>query len=492
MKVLSLIQNSITTNSLKGLRTAKEGITETMLKMATGKRSDSRTLNSAELTKLEKIGAQIAGIDQSIRNVADAHAHLEVAETALLEISDMLTRISEIAIQASNSSLTASDRTTLENEAGQLKSEIDALAFDTSFNQRRLLSGSFTGFRIQNGENAGNAFDVSISAMDVKSLGAYVNLGPTRAALAAAQTVPDNTTTDSEDITISTMGASYTIDVSANDSAKEVASKINGITGTTGLTAEAKTHALLFSTSGSAENYTISLNGTSTSSFSISTSSVSDAITKINAITPTTGVTATTYSSNKVLLTDTTGEDITIENTASGTNLDFQAIQFDGLTTQGSEVSLAAGGSTNNDASRVIGTVRLSSGSSFSITQAGNSSLAYSSTNTPTIATLSSISFSSSENASDSVAIIKGSLERVFQEIGNIGAAMTRLTVSDNFLANFRDRLDLAVSSIEDIDFAAESAKLAKSLVLQRAGTALLAQANAGADLVLRLIGEAA
>ena len=135
------------------------------------------------------------------------------------------------------------------------------------------------------------------------------------------------------------------------------------------MSAEAVTFASLFSTNASSANYTVSINGTSTSAFAISSSDVTDAVSKINLISATTGVTASATAANKVLLQDATGDDITIENAGAGSDLDVQAIQSDGSTTQGSAVSLGVGASSNNDATRVIGTLRLFSHASFSVSQ---------------------------------------------------------------------------------------------------------------------------
>ena len=129
----------------------------------------------------------------------------------------------------------------------------------------------------------------------------------------------------------------------ANDSAKTVAGKINALSNETGISGEASTFAYLFSTNASSANYTIKINDTSTSSFAISSSDATDAVSKINLISATTGVSASATSDGKVLLHDADGDDITIENANSGTDLDVQALQNDGTTTQGTPFHLQLG-----------------------------------------------------------------------------------------------------------------------------------------------------
>ena len=134
----------------------------------------------------------------------------------------------------------------------------------------------------------------------------------------------------------------------------------------TGVTATAETFAHLLSTNNGLESYTVEINGMTTSSFSISSTSVSGAVTAINAISATT-VTASATTDFKVLLYDADGDDITIENTTDSlANLDVYAVKRDGTTTQGNTATdLAANG--GNDATRVVGTLRLVSDAEFTV-----------------------------------------------------------------------------------------------------------------------------
>jgi flagellin len=283
---------------------------------------------------------------------------------------------------------------------------------------------------------------------------------------------------------------STTIQVGDNESSKTVAASVNSVTAETSVSAEAQTFAILFSTSGSSEDYTISINGVSTSSFSISDSSVSDAVTKINLISSTTGVAATTNTSNQVLLHDEDGDDITIENTSANTNLDVQAVQYDGTTTQGSAVSLAA--TNNNDATRVIGTLRLTSDSAFSVTQSGTSSLGYATTGTPSLSDLSSISLGSANDASQAIAVVDSAISQVGLIRGRLGSIENRLGFIESFLEGQAMNKEMASGVIGDADYALESALLAKAMVMQEINTAMLAQANSGTTLLLKLIRDAA
>ena len=159
----------------------------------------------------------------------------------------------------------------------------------------------------------------------------------------------------------------------------------------------------------------MTINGTQTAAFSISSNDVSDAVSKINAIFATTGVMASATTENKVLLTDADGDDILITNGSSGTSLRVQAVENDGVTAQtATAISLAANG--GNDTSQVVGTLRLSSSSGFTVTQTNGSSDTFFADGTATAAleSVGVIDISTQIGASYSIATIDGALEGVW------------------------------------------------------------------------------
>jgi flagellin len=258
----------------------------------------------------------------------------------------------------------------------------------------------------------------------------------------------------------------------------------------TGVSGNATTYALLFSTSGSSETYTLNINGSAVSSFSISNTNTTDAVSKINLISTTTGVSATATASNAVLLFDANGDDITIENTSANTNLDVQAVQNDGATTQGNAISLAETGST--DSTRVIGTLTLSSHESFSVNQSGSANLGYATTGVPSFSKLSDISMSSSITSENALAVIDGALAILGNISGAATAAYNRLEFSLSNVESHLIVLANAEGELTNVDYALESARLARAMVLQEVNTALLAQANAQQGLLIKLLKDAA
>ena len=457
-----------------------------MTRLSTGKKinhSGDSTLANAQIASIR---SQLTGLAASVKSVGNASSMLETADAGLAEISSLLQTIKSLALNASSSLTSDTDRITANSEASYLTSEISRIATSTLFNAMDLLDGTFSSKTLQVGPSSTETMSVTIASVDTSGLGSYVISGTTRDALAAAASATANSTTASEDITITVNSAGTAIAATANESAKDTAVKINAVTATTGVTAKARSYALLASSSGSSANYSVKINDTATSTFAISSTSVSAAVTAINAITATTGVIATATSDFKVLLSDALGADITVENESSGSDLTVQAVKYDGTTTQGSAVSLQADDS--NDATRVIGTLRLISDTTFSITQAGTAGQAYLATASAAQSNLSTLDLTTVNNATDSLELVESAINQVSTERSNVGGALSRLESSIDFLTRMKEQKSLNIAHLQDADVSVESARLAKATMLQKANAALLAQANSDKDLILSII----
>ena len=483
---------SIPTRLVNQASTVQKDINNSIEKISTGRITGGSDLPTTLIPKSARLASQIASTSAAVKNVVESLSILELADATLDEVQDTLSRLNEITVQAANTLTTSAERAAITEETSLLTAQIENLSRSTEYQNRRLLDGTLANFHTQTGTRKQDSFSFFISSLNPGELGSFIKPGVTRGALAAAQDPTANTTTASEDIVLVGPSFEATIDVAANDSAKTVTEKVNGLSPQTGIFADAESYALLSSTNANSENYIVKINETSTSSFAISSSSVTDAVSKINLISATTGVSASATAANKVLLFDSDGDDITIENGSSGTSLEVEAVQADGATSVGSAVSLLAGSSTNNDATRVIGTLRLTSDKSFSITQSGNSSLAYMETGGANLNSLEDVDLSSTAAAAQSLTIITSAANQIALMRGRLTGFQQRLQFSESFLHRNQENLKLAVSQIEDTDFALESAKLSKQLVLQHANAALLAQANASSAMVLKLLDDAA
>ena len=130
----SLAQSSLMKNE-RALGTAME-------QLSTGRKINSAGDNAAGLAISTRMSSQIRGLDAAIRNANDAVSMVNTAEGALDEITAMLQRMRELAVQAGTGTTDAADRTYLQSEFTALRTEIDRIADNTQWNGRNILDGS--------------------------------------------------------------------------------------------------------------------------------------------------------------------------------------------------------------------------------------------------------------------------------------------------------------------------------------------------------------
>ena len=142
--------------------------------LASGLRINQAADDTAGMAISEKLKNQVRGLNQAQRNVQDASSLLQTAEGALTETHSLLARMRELAVQASNDTLQASDRANAQLEFTALYAEIDRIASATQFDGTVLLDNSsvVTGMSIQIGANSGDALTFTISSAKATSLNA--------------------------------------------------------------------------------------------------------------------------------------------------------------------------------------------------------------------------------------------------------------------------------------------------------------------------------
>ena len=361
-------------SSLTAQRALAESNTElqtAMERLSTGSKINSAADDAAGLAMVQRMTAQVRGLAMAVKNANDGQALTQSVEGALGEVSDMLQRMRELALQAANGTNSSADRSFLQSEVNLLIQEISRVAANTRYNGELILDGTFLNKSLQVGIEEGENIIFSVESVAAEMIGAHTLVGNGQSAAAADQTPPSNSTTTNDDIEIFGFLGTVTTAASPGDSAKETAVKVNNLTGQTGVKAYAKTYASLYSATTTQKTYSIKINGYETGNFVIAEGDVESAVDAINQISGSTGVTASS-SDNKIMLFDADGDDITIENsqTLAGHNdLRVQKIGEDGVITNtvGSAVSLAVSGA--NDATRVSGTLKLVSPNAFSIDQ---------------------------------------------------------------------------------------------------------------------------
>ena len=182
---------------------ANMGLQQAMERLSTGKRINSAADDAAGLAISTKMTSEIRGLNAAVRNANDGISVTQVAEGAEGEVSNILQRMRELAVQASSGTVSDTDRTGIQAEVSQLKSQITAIAGRTTFNGISLLNGSATlstggtgtKVTIQTGNNSGETVDVEIHAMDLTTLGLgsldFSTQGGADSALATLNTAMD-------------------------------------------------------------------------------------------------------------------------------------------------------------------------------------------------------------------------------------------------------------------------------------------------------------
>ncbi|MBD8048957.1 flagellin N-terminal helical domain-containing protein [Limnohabitans radicicola] len=195
--VKSLVaQNAMSVNN--------RSLSKAMEQLSTGKRINSAGDDAAGLAISNKMTAQIRGLNQAVRNANDGISLLQTADGATQEITNMLQRMRELAVQASNDTYTADDRSALNNEVTALQDEITRIADNTEWNGMKLFTAASAGsaggigtsglVTLQVGVDGTSAdqITVQLNDLDAASLGiSGISLTTTSGATAALSTLDD-------------------------------------------------------------------------------------------------------------------------------------------------------------------------------------------------------------------------------------------------------------------------------------------------------------
>lgn len=155
--------NIASINAQRNLALSGQSLNTTMQRLSSGLRVNSAKDDAAGLAIAERMNTQVKGLTVAARNANDGISLAQTAEGALGKVGDMLQRMRELAVQASNATNSDSDRVALQAEVKQLAAEIDRVAKQTNFNGQKILDGSFAGAVFQVGANSGD--NVTLGAL---------------------------------------------------------------------------------------------------------------------------------------------------------------------------------------------------------------------------------------------------------------------------------------------------------------------------------------
>jgi flagellin len=457
--------NIASLNSQRALNMSQGALDVALQRLSSGLRINSAKDDAAGLAISERFTAQIRGMNQAARNANDGISLAQTAEGALNEISNNLQRIRELAVQSANATNSATDRAALQAEVAQLVAEIDRVASQTTFNGVKLLDGTFSSQVFQVGPDAGHTITVS-SIASARTM----DLGASYSASVTSSTVTGNAIS-AGDLVINGVA----LGAVAND-AKTIAAAINALSGT-GVTATANSLTVSGGTTGTtAGTGYLTINGVNTASVTLGGTAATNRanlVAAINAISAATGVTA---------VDNGTGVDLVA---ADGRNIVHSFTQTSG-TFDDTTTGIAAAGTNRS-------TITLTSTSSAGITISGTAPTDVGFTAGTTAASLSgtaiaNLDISTVSGANAAITSVDAALSTVNSARAQLGAVQNRFSSTVANLQTMAENLSASRSRIKDADFAAETAALTRAQILQQAGVAMLAQANAMPNNVLALL----
>jgi flagellin len=490
-----LSQNSLSKNS--------SALSNAMERLSTGVRINSAKDDAAGLAIATRMTSEVRGLQVAVRNANDGISVAQTAEGSLGEITNILQRIRELAVQSANASNNDTDRSFLDTEAQQLIAETNRIGAQANFNGIKLLDGTFNAKTFQVGANAGETIIFnSISDSQATGLGSHDLLssgdiiktgGFAKAAATGTGEIVNAVTAVTAGFTLSTDtarggGASASITYAANASAKDVAKAINDSASAVGIAATAQTQAQLGSLSAPG-TVTFKLNNIAVSAVVTTTSDLTSIVSAVNGLTGSTrGVVASFADADKskLVLKSSTGENISISEFSSNA-ADAQTIVLKTGTDFAQAVTLTEGGGAANS-TVVTGEVNMTSTKGKITAAGGQANFLSSASATSSFLSVAGISLGSVSSSTKALSILDQALTSVNNTRAALGGLMNRFNASVSNQSTTIANLSASRSRILDADYAVETTNLAKAQIIQQAATAMLAQANQSSQSVLALL----
>lgn len=510
--------NIASLNAQRNLNTSQTALSVSLQRLSSGLRINSAKDDAAGLGISDRMTTQIRGLNQAVRNSQDGVSLSQTSESALAEISNNLQRIRELAVQSANATNSTSDRTALDLEVQQRISEVERIASQTSFNGRKVLDGTFGTAAFQVGANVGETISINLAtSMRSTAIGRtadYVGGSAYNSALAVGQQGLGVSSDDAAaptafvagDLTIA-IGSGTAVSVGASTagsgngqsagSAYAKAGAINAA-GVSGLTATADTtvqHDMAASAvAATVTDFDLTINTvaiyTSYDASSSGALTADNLVAAINANSSSTGVVASYDSSNtRITLTASDGRDIRIQQQstfAAGAAGGFGAIEGSNNTSNNNTM---VGATTVVVDNYYAGAIRLTAAEQIVIAGGDPAKAGFSATSLALgNSALNSASVTTVSNANTTINRVDAALTAVSNLRSTFGAIQNRF---DSVIANLEavaESLTASRSRIMDADFAQETAALTRGQILQQAGVAILAQANALPQNVLSLL----
>lgn len=499
----------------------ERAMSATMERLSTGQRINSAKDDAAGLGIATRMTTQVNGLNQAVRNANDGISMIATADGAAVEITDMLQRMRELAVQAASSTVSAADVTNINVEFKQLAIGIEQIADNTQFNGMNVLNG--TG-RAGNDTDGSFTFNLGANASQTETIefsdfqlggGAAVTAVPAKYTFSG---VTDTSLTAAKragtDITLNIGGTAHAIDVSAI-----------GTSETKAVVAFAMTDANVAAAGDAVDGFTVK-----------DTNNVTYAVTGIQSYTAVSQVVDnwndnhaanSGFTAAEVLDSAGAASHITLTQTNAGSVvIDASAIVITAVDASGDSGYLSAGAlSHTTDTDSVLATLTVANVRAGMTGNAVNGFNATVVTNTLVMtqaagsaftgdmsSTLGGVATETTAGVTASAAGVMGAnlsglvggtitstttnilttldtaITGIESQRAKFGAMQNRLEHSVDNLTNVSQNASASLSRIQDADYAAETTELARTQIIAQAATAMLSQANQQAQSVLALL----
>jgi flagellin len=455
-------------------------LTSALQQLSSGMRVNTAADDAAGYAIIQGMTSQVNGINQAARNANDGVSLTQTAAGALQEVTNDLQTMRNLAVQSLNATNSATDRADLNQQFQQLSADIDNVAKTTQFNGVNLLDGTFSGAAFQVGANVGQTITVAaVSSARTSVLGKYT--GAQGLNIAAGTTGASTIVVGGNSVSLGAVnGDAATIAAAINSSnigGLSATANVNSVTGTT-------TGTITASTTGNIDSISINGIGIAVTNTGNVATNVASAITAINGASTQTGVTAALNGGGGITLTSASGANIVAaftETTQKAGNTGVSAVSDFGIGAAASAGGVTTQGTFNYNYVAPAGVSGTISGTGALAGITANAIIS-------TGAAVSTLDVTSTTTANTALTAIDAAIQQVASSGAQLGAYQNRFQATITGLNTSATNLSAARSGIQDTDYAAATAQLAKAQILQQASTAMVAQANTIPQNILTLL----
>ncbi|WP_433371093.1 flagellin [Actinoplanes sp. CA-142083] len=425
---LRINQNIAAQNAYRNLSVTDSQMSKSLEKLSSGFRINRAADDAAGLSISEGLRAQIGGLKVAVRNTQDGVSVAQTAEGSLNEVTSILQRMRDLAVQASNSGATDSDAAAAANkEMTQLNAELDRIGSTTAFGKQKLLDGTF-GATVKTA-HAAPTTPGTAGANDIDAVNGAVATAPanTQAAWSFTLKQVGGSTTSPNGVDLTQAGSEITVNVAkvASDaSPQDIAKAVNA-----GLQDALKAAGY----QGNEVTMSAKVDANNITTFSMSGAGDFEVGDTTNVL----------------------GTDLKIDTSSTATTSSL-------VTTGGNKGAFQVGANANQKINIQIGAVDS--------------------------ANLGTAALDLSNDPDGAITVIDKALQSVSDSRASLGAYQNRFDHTINNLNVAVENLSASESRIRDTDMAQEMVSYTRAQILTQAGTSMLSQANQSAQNVLSLL----